>query len=178
MRKLAVALVVATFALSPLGAKVTTDVNPATSFSSYRTFSWAMKPETASPLMQQRIVDGINARLQAKGWTLVEKGDVSLAAHVTTGEKQSLDTFYTGTPMGGWGWRGWGGVGMGSATTTVRNYATGTLILDMFDTGTQQAIWRGTATGTVPSTPEKQTKALNKELDKMFAQFPPGSAAR
>lgn len=178
MRKLPLALLLAACAASTASAKVSTDSDPSASFASYRTFYWAMKPEGASPLMQQRIVDGINARLQARGWTLAEKGDVALAAHVSTDQKQSLDTFYTGTPMGGWGWRGWGGVGMGSATTTVRTYNTGTLVLDMFDAGSQKALWRGTATGTISSSAEKNTKALNKDLDRMFAKFPPGSATR
>lgn len=178
MRKLCLALLVATCVVSTASAKVTTDANPSASFSSYKSFYWAMKPEGASPLMQQRIVDGINARLQAKGWTLADTGDVALAAHVSTGQKQSLDTFYTGSAMGGWGWRGWGGIGMGSATTTVRTYATGTLVLDMFDAGTQQAVWRGTATGTIPSNPDKTTRMLDKDLDKMFAKFPPGSTTR
>ncbi|RJF93955.1 DUF4136 domain-containing protein [Sphingomonas cavernae] len=177
MRKLALALLIAACTASPASAKVTTDADPAANFSAYKTYYWAMKPEGGSPLMQQRIVDSVNARLQAKGWTLAaDKGDVAVAAHVSTSEKQSLDTFYTGGPMGGWGWRGWGGMGMGSATTTVHSYAVGTLIVDMFDARTQQAVWRGTATGTLPSSPDKATKTLNKDLDKMFAKFPPGSA--
>lgn len=180
MRKLALALLIATCAASTTSAKVTTDVDPSATFSSYRTYYWAMKPEGASPLMQQRIIDGINTRLQAKGWTLAaDKGDVALAAHISSSQKQSLDTFYTGSAMGGWGWRrGWGGVGMGTATTTVRTYDVGTLVLDMFDARTQQAVWRGTVTRTISSTPDKMTKALNKDLDKMFAKFPPGSTAR
>lgn len=176
MRKLALALLVASCALSVASAKVTTDADPSAVFSSYRTYHWEMKPEGGSPLMQQRIVDGINARLQAKGWTLADKGDVALAAHVSSSQKQSLDTFYSGSAMGGWRWRGWGG--MGTATTTVRTYDVGTLVVDMFDAKTQQAIWRGTASETLPSSPEKATKVLNKSLDKMFAKFPPGSAAQ
>lgn len=178
MRKLALALFVASCAVSTASAEVTTDSSPSAAFSSYKTYYWAMKPEGASPLIQQRIIEGIDARLQAKGWTLADKGDVALAAHVSSSEKQSLDTFYTGSGMGGWGWRGWGGMGMGSSTTTVQNYTVGTLILDMFDAKTQQAVWRGTATGTLSSSPDKVTKALNKDLDKMFAKFPPGSVAK
>ena len=180
MRAFPVALLAAACAFSSASAKVTTDANPSVSFSAYKTYYLAVKPEAASPLMQQRIVDGINARLLAKGWTLAETGDVALAAHVSTGEQKSLETFYTGTPLGGWGWRGWrgAGMGMGTASTTVRTYTTGTLVVDMFDAKSQQAVWRGTATDTIPSSPAKATKLLDKELDKMFARFPPGSAAR
>jgi hypothetical protein len=155
---------------------VTTDHDPAAKFASYRTYTWAATPTTGSPLVQQRIVDGIDARLRAKGWTRAENGQVAIAAHVVASQKQTIDTFYSGTGMGGWGWRGgWGG--MGSATTTVRTYDVGTLIVDMFDTGTRQAIWRGSASSTVPKSPEKVNQTVDAALDKMFAGFPPGTVA-
>lgn len=176
MRKFALALILTICAVPTAGAKVTTDAAPSAAFSSYKTYHWAKKPDGAPPLVQQRIIDGVNARLQAKGWTLAEQGDIALVANVSTTQQQSLDTFYSGGPMRGWGWRGWGG--MGSATTTVHNYTVGTLIIDMFDTRTQQAVWRGVASDTISSSPEKMTKALNRDLDKMFAKFPPGSTAK
>ena len=157
--------------------KVTTDADPSASFGTYKTYYWALEPEGGSPLVNQRIIDGINARLAAKGWTIAPQGDVAVAAHVSTSQRQSLDTFYSGTPLGGWGWRGgWGAMGMGTASTDVRTYEVGTLIVDLFDTRTQKAIWRGTATGTLPSKPDKVDAALDKGLDSMFAQFPPGTA--
>ncbi|MGQ4583614.1 DUF4136 domain-containing protein [Lysobacter sp. F60174L2] len=145
-------------------------------FASYRTYYWAKTPDGAAPLVRQRIVDGIDARLAAKGWTPGQgSGDVALAVHVATSQQQTLDTFYSGTNMGGWGWRG--GMGMGTASTTVRTYDVGTLIVDMFDTRTQQAIWRGTASDTLPGSPGEINAEVEAALDKMFANFPPGSAA-
>lgn len=155
---------------------VSTDHAGSTDFASYRTYYWAQKPEGAAPLVQQRIVDGVNARLSAKGWTQGQgSGDVALAAHVATSQKQTLDTFYTGTPMGGWGWRG--GMGMSTASTTVHTYDVGTLVVDMFDSRTQQAIWRGTASDTLSSSPDQVSATVEAALDEMFADFPPGSAA-
>ena len=156
---------------------VTTDHDPAANFASYRTYSWAAKPQIGSPLVQQRIVDGIDARLRAKGWTQAPNGQVAIAAHVVASQKQTIDTFYTGSSMGGWGYRGgWRG-GMGSATSTVRTYDVGTLIVDMFDASTQQAVWRGSASSTVSSSPEKVNQTVDAALDKMFAGFPPGTAS-
>jgi hypothetical protein len=154
--------------------KVTVDRDPGVDFASYKTYYWAMKPQGGSPLVDQRIVDNIDAQLRNKGWTLAEQGDVAVAAHVSSSEKQSLDTFYTGTPMGGWGWRGWGGMGMGMGTATTRehDYEVGTLVVDMFDSKTQKAIWRGTATGTLSSSPDKVDKAVDQALTKMLAKFP------
>lgn len=159
---------------------VNTDFDRNAQFGNYKTYSWAMKPEIGSPLAQQRITDGIDSRLRAKGLSQVASGgDLAVAAHVTTTQKTTLDTMYTGTGMGGWGWRGgWGaGMGMGTATTQVRNYDVGTLIVDLFDAKTQQAVWRGTASGTVSSSPDKNSAAIDAGLDKMFASYPPGSAS-
>ena len=47
----------------------------------------------------------------------------------------------------------------------------------MFDTRTKQAVWRGSASGTVPNSPEKVDAAVTAGLDKMFANFPPGSGS-
>lgn len=159
---------------------VHTDYDPGTQFSSYRTYTWLKKPEGRSPLVDQRVVAQIDAHLQGKGWRLASDAaaaDIGVAAHVATQQQQSLDTFYSGPAWGGYGWGRWGGgVGMGSATTTVRTYEVGTLVVDMFDMKTRQAVWRGTASGTVPDSPESLNAKAQAGVDKMFAAFPPGSA--
>lgn len=177
MKALALALILVSGVVVAATPKVSTDSDPQAQFSTYKTYYWAIKPQGNSPLMAQRIVDGVDSRLQAKGWQLGAKGDVAVAAHVTTQEKQSLDTFYSGGAMGGWGWRGFGGFGGGMATTQVQTFEEGTLIVDMFDSRTQKAIWRGTATGAVSSKADKMDAEIDKSLDKMFAAFPPGSGS-
>src|SRR5260370_42472234 len=78
------------------------------------------------PLMDDRIVNAINAQLTDKGWTLVQEGaDVGVAAHVATKKGHTLQTFYSGFG-GGWGWHHLGG-GLGIATTNVETYLLGTL---------------------------------------------------
>jgi hypothetical protein len=173
----ATAMLLAACASTPT---VHTDSDPQANFGSYHTYSWLAKPDQQGvpPLVSQRIVDSVNAQLHAKGWTEAPNGQVALVAHVATQQKQTLDTMYAGPAFGGWGWGpGWyGGMGMGSATTQVRTYTVGTLILDMFDAQTKQAIWRGTASDTVPSSPEKLNAAVQAGVAEMFEDFPPGSA--
>jgi hypothetical protein len=159
------------------GPTVSTDHDPAVTFSSYHTYAWLKQPEGINPLAEQRIVAGVESRLAAKGWTKAaspEQADVAVAANVASHQEQSLDTMYTG--MGGWGYYGWGGMGMASSTTRVTTYTVGTLVLDMFDTKTKRAIWRGTASGTVSEKPEQNTANIEAALNKMFTNFPPGSA--
>lgn len=159
--------------------RVYTDYNPNAQFATYRSYSWRERPEKAPPLVQQRIVDAIDAQLRAKGWTLMpDGGDVALAAHVASRQEYELDTFYSDPFWGGWYWRGGWGMRTGIDTTRVRSYTVGTLVLDMFDTRTKQAIWRGTAEGTVSKNPEKVNADIQTAVAKMFAQFPPGSAPK
>lgn len=159
--------------------RVYTDYNPDAQFATYRSYSWRERPEKAPPLVQQRIVDAIDAQLRAKGWTLMpDGGDVALAAHVASRQEYELDTFYSDPFWGGWYWRGGWGMRTGIDTTRVRSYTVGTLVLDMFDTRTKQAIWRGTAEGTVSKNPEKVNADIQTAVAKMFAQFPPGSAPK
>ena len=169
----AASLMLASCASSPT---VRTDADPNASFSGYRTYTWLSKPEGISPLASQRIVDSVNAALRAEGWSETVNGDVAIAAHVASQQKQTLDTMYSGPAYGGWGWRGgWYGGGMGMSSTTVRTYTVGTLIVYMFDTKTKQAIWRGTASDTVPSSPEKANALIQSAVTGMFKDFPPGS---
>lgn len=161
---------------------VQTDQASNVDFSTYKTYSWLSKPgDGVPPLMSQRIVDDVNAQLQSKGWRLLDSGgDVAVVAHVSTKEKQTLDTMYMGPAFGGWGWRGagWGmGMAMADSTTTVHTYDVGTLIVDMFDARSKQAIWRGTSSETIPSSPDKVNAAVEAAVEKMFAGFPPGTGA-
>lgn len=153
--------------------KITTDYDHQANFSAYKTFMWIEPPRIPEdPLMETRVVNAANAALTAKGWQLVPGGaDVGIVAHVATKGRHTLDTFYTGFG-GGWGWRHWGG-GMGNAITTVDTYEVGTLVIDLFDTRTKQLIWRGTATDTLSEKPAKDTKKLEKAVDKLFKDFPP-----
>ena len=165
---------IATLILSACASapKVNIDSDPAVKFSEYRTYSWLAQPKVGSPLVQQRLVDGINKRMHAKGLTLVQNGEIAIAANVATQQKQSLTTFYDTPAYAGWGWRGMG-PGMGTATTTVDTYEVGTLVVDMFDTASKRAIWRGVATATVPDSQEKVSTLLEQSLDKMFEEYPP-----
>lgn len=151
--------------------RVTTDYDKSADFSTYKTFTWIKEPKTNNPLVRQRIIDGVNAALIAKGLRLTTgQADLGVAAHTATKEERSLNTFYDGFG-GGWRWRPIGG--FGSATTTVNTYEVGTLVVDIFDTRTKEAVWRGTSTKTLSDNPQKNEASLNKAVAKMFDKFPP-----
>ena len=153
---------------------VQTDHDPAAAFSAYRTYAWRQEPPASNPLVRQRLVAAIEARLQAKGWSPApeSEADIALVGNVASREEQTIETFYEGPGWSEWEWRGVTGHG-GYRTTRVYTYTVGTLVLDMFDTRTRKAVWRATAEGTVPATPKQVDAAMQAAVDKMFAEFPP-----
>jgi len=170
--KMLLALVVSLFLVGcATTPDVSTDSDPSADFSSYRTFKWLQPPQGPSPLQQKRIMDGVGKQLRAKGWTEAEDPDIYLVAHVATRQKQDIDTFYSGPVYAGWGLRGWGAVG--TANTTVRTYDVGTLVVDMFDARTKQAVWRGSASATIPESQDKVDERVQAGIAKMFEGFPP-----
>jgi hypothetical protein len=168
---LALALASASFA-----QQVKTDYDHSANFGQYKTFSWE-KVKTKDPLLVDRIKSAVNGTLAAKGWTEVPSGgDVEVFAVETTQDQQTLDTFYNGFG-GGRRWGGFGG-GFGNATTTVETYKVGTLVVDLFDAKTEKLIWRSSSSDTLSDKADKNTKNLNKGVNKMFQHFPPAPATK
>jgi Domain of unknown function (DUF4136) len=160
---------------SLLAQHVKTDYNHNANFSQYKTYSWE-KVQTKDPLLVDRIKSAVNSALAAKGLTEVPSGgDVEVFAIETTQDQQTLDTFYNGFGGG----RRWGGFGgFGDATTTVETYKVGTLVIDLFDAKTENLIWRSSSSDTLSDKAEKNTKNLDKGVDKMFQHFPPAPSTK
>jgi hypothetical protein len=155
--------------------EVKTDYDRNADFGQYKTYSWE-KVKTKDPLDVDRIKNSVNAALAAKGWSQVDSGgDVSLVAVEITRNQQTLNTFYDGFG-GGWRWRGFGG--MGEATTTTETYTVGTLVVDLFDAKTKQLVWRGSSTDTLSNNSNKNIQNMDKDVEKMFKNFPPGSSKK
>ena len=154
-------------------ATVSTDYDHKASFQNYKTYSWG-KIESSDSLWDQRIKDAVAAQLAAKGMTEVASGgDVVVNAFGKTHSEKTLNTFYDGFG-GGWGWRRFGGGGFGESTTTVDTYKVGTLVVDMLDANTKNLVWRASSSDTLSNNNDKNTKKLDKDVEKMFHHFPPG----
>jgi hypothetical protein len=152
--------------------QVKTDYDHNANFGQYKTYSWE-KVQTRDPLLVDRIKDAVNRTLTAKGWKQADSGgDVSIVAMEITQQQQTLNTFYDGFG-GGWGWRRFGGGGFGDATTTTETYQVGTLVVDLFDSKSKNLIWRSSSSDTLSNNANKNTKNLDKGVQKMFEHFPP-----
>jgi len=139
--------------------KVTFDSNPSAPFASYKTYAWTQGTSTADSLMEQRIHEGVAAQLALKGLTPTNATpDLFVATHAVTQDHPQL-------LVNGFGW-GLGGV------ASVENYTVGTLVVDLYDAKTRQMVWRGVATDSVSSKPQKNAERINKAIEKMFAKYP------
>jgi len=175
LQRVAVALlgIMFLFADVSMAQQVKTDYDRGANFAQYKTYSWE-HVKTKDPLFVDRIKSAVSAALAARGWTQVESGgDVSIVAIQVTTNQETLNTFYNGFG-GGWGWRRFGGGGFGEATTTTETYTVGTLVVDLFDSRTKKLLWRGASSDTLSNNSDKNIKNLDKGVEKMFRQFPPG----
>ncbi len=169
--------------------RVTSDYDHAVDFSQYKTFMWIQKPKCKEAFMAERIVSAINAQLVAKGLSEVsENANIAVGANFATEEQHELETYYSGSSWWGWdgrwpeayyggpGWRGWdGGWDAGWSTTRVKTYEVGTVTVELFDARSRRLAWQGVGTDELSARPEKRTREIDKEIQKMFKDFPPGT---
>jgi len=180
IRTLAVAAALSLVGAGAFAQDVKVDYDKAADFTKYKTFAIKLGTSWNNQLSEKRVLAEIQQGLTEKGWTATTddaKADAVVVLHGATEKQKSLNTFYSGG-YGGYGWRGgWGG-GMSSSTTTVDEYTVGTLVVDIFDAKTKQLVYRGTASDEISNKPEKNAKKLAKASDKLFKDFPPGSAKK
>jgi len=144
--------------------KVNVDSNPSAPFATYKTYAWAPGASGLESLAEQRLHQGVDQRLAARGLTQsTASPDLVVTTHVKTQERQEL--IPTGFAYGPW----WGGLGGGAYVETSTE---GTLILDFYDAKTKQMVWRGVATATASDKPTKNAEKMSKALDKLFERFP------
>ena len=152
--------------------KVSVDWDKSVNFSTFKTYAYLQGTPTPNQLMDQRIVNGIEQQLMLKGLQKVDVNanpDLIVSYQAAAGSQTQVNT--TGTGGWGWGYR-WGG---GMSTTTVSQIPTGMLAVNIGDAKTHKLLWLGDARDTLSDNPEKNTKKINKALEKMFKKYPPPS---
>jgi hypothetical protein len=152
-----------------LAQKITIDYAEEHDFGKVETFAYVVTEDTnsADPLMDERIKEAIIRELTAGGLKQVDAdGDLMVTYHLASQQQLSLNTTTYGYGGYGRGWRGYRG-GFGGATTTATTYTEGTLIVDAYEPGEKNMVWRGTGTVTLKAKPEKRAQQINKIMTKM-----------
>ncbi len=186
MKRVTVLLIaLAVVAVPSIAQKITIDYAHDFDFEQVKTFTYVDTPDsnTGNDLADNRIKAKTIAALTQgpNGLKQVDSGgDISVTFHVTTKDNTVFTTDNFG--YGGWG-PGWGGYGrygyggdggyggMGTTTTRATTYTDGTVILDAYESGDKQLVWRGTGTVTLKAKPEKIDKQIDNIFNKMSTKW-------
>jgi hypothetical protein len=175
-RTLAVALTALLMPGIASAQKTTYDFDKTAPFAQYTTYALQNGTPVGQPLIDRRIVAGIEMQLAAKGFRRDDTNpDVFVLYHVAMDKQQDISTFSSGVGYGPYGY-GWGG-GWGSTTTDVRvrEILVGTLAIDLVDAKTKEMVWRGLGTKeiNVNAKPEKRDENIGKAVEKIMKNYPP-----
>jgi len=165
------------------GIQVSQDYEVAADFSNLKTFTWYLAKQKKTgdlrvdnPLLDSRIRKAVDRSLSQKGYKRISQGTPNFYvgykyAILTRIRSERVSTGF-GFGFGGSGSFGSIGIGTGS---DVREYDEGMLVIDITDAKNRKLLWRGTGTRRVSrhSDPERITKEVNENVDKILAQFPP-----
>lgn len=149
-------------------------------FGAYKTYQWVDLPgpggAVPDQLIDQSIKRAVDEQLQQKGLARVEKGaDLHVGYHAIIREEKNINLSAFGDGGGPWGWGGWGGFNSGTVTGQTSTIPVGTLLVDLYDPARKQLVWRGDGTKTIDlkKDPDKNYRALQKSLAKLFKNYPP-----
>ena len=132
-----------------------------------------------SQLITDRTTAAVAAELERRG---LRRDDQDPDVYVTT--RRAFRTEYIAHPTSGWGyaypyvWPDGYSYGFGGSYY-LDDIIRGTLIIDVHDALTGQLLWRGTGEKTVhrTSSPEHRLKRINREVTKIFENFPPSAVS-
>lgn len=178
------------FGCSTSGVSVDHDYREGVNFSSYKTYRWRDSSQDkasfqGNDILKGRIHQAVDETLAAKGYQLVQTGDVDFTINysITTKDRTDVNTYntYGGMAPGftmGYG-AGYYRYGYSMAYTTapeVRtvHYEEGTFVLDVIDSN-DKLVWRGTAVGRLKKdqTVEEKRSAIKNVVTKVLQEFPP-----
>jgi len=166
-------------------AQVKSDYDKNTDFSKFKTYTFAGWEKDSDKILndfdKKRITNALRSEFSARGLNPVKSdGDVEITLFIVVNQKTSTTAYtdYNGS-MGyygsrrGWG-RGYGGIGMGSSTTTYSedDYLEGTFVVDMYDSSSKELVWQGIITDVVKENPEKRDKTTPKKIKKLMKKYP------
>ena len=139
---------------------------PGADFSKYRTYKWVNTGDAhPDQIMDAQIKQAVDSQLASKGMTKTDddKADLYIGYQTSVNQETQWDA---------WGSRSFG---MGRGSWTSSTISVGTLVLDMYDPGTKQLVWTGSATKTIDpsSNHEKNLKNLDNSMAKLLKNYPP-----
>lgn len=160
--------------------KVTADLDKSADFGQYKTYKFLGWQDDSDKLINQidqgRILEAFKAELSARGLEVDQSSsDLTISLFLVTEDKTSTTAYtdyyggrYGMYRRGAWGWGG----GFGTTTYSENDYVQGTLVMDVYDEGSQNLIWQGVISGAVNENPQKREKSIPKAIRKLMKKYP------
>ena len=190
-------LVLMLLSVPSLAQKVYIDFDREVEFRAYRTFAFFDHEENnlavEAPLVHDRIVSLIREKMTEAGLEETDaEPDLLVTYHTNVREEMEVSSVSLGYGYGpersaltgesglrggsAWGWTSRWAWSRGYATVGVselreHSYVVGTLIVDLWDRGDNELVWRGVTEGTVKPDPEKSAEAIERSLYRMGKLF-------
>jgi len=171
------------FLMATLGGcstmEITSAYDPEIQFSGFKTYAWIPGPQKTSgtprledPIIRARIRQAVEDELAAKGYSQTKPGrsDFLVGYHGAVKGKltdETMNEFYGSRPGGSWR--------PGTALGLRREYAEGSLILDIIDPITKDLLWRGSALVKldINADPLEKEIRVKKGVKALLKRFPP-----
>jgi hypothetical protein len=172
MKKAAGVLMVVALVGGCASMEVTIEHSQGVDFSQFETFRYQdsdMNLADTNPAAHTRTVDAIRRELTAHG--LTETGarpELFVTYYSEIAENATVDPATMGYNAN----QRWYLVG---DTTSFMSVDRGSTIVDLWDTKTNELIWRGRADKMLSRNPDANLAKIDEGIAKMFRSFPPGS---
>lgn len=145
-------------------------------FSTFKTFKVYSLDVKNDPDLEPRreglnyLIEEVNRQMVARGYQKVaDNPDLLINLGVTIArEQQTRTTDYRDAPM----YIGQRSYHWESEEIVVRNYTSGTVVMDLVDAKNNEMVWQAVSKGTLSSKSEKNRKVVEKGVKKLFKKFP------
>jgi hypothetical protein len=165
--------------------QVESDWDPRVDFSGMSRYAWLPGPQQPTgdaridnPLLDARLRKAIDAQLRAQGHTKTHPADASFLVgyHLSLDKVLRANTINDHYDYGYGTWDYWGGPGTpGRSQTVIREYETGTLVIDIIESARYELVWRGSGSTSLErsTTPEREAKLVARVVGEILKGFPP-----
>ena len=195
-RPLLATVVVLTLSACASAIQSTVDVADQADFSNFQTYAWITDQsliarsdatsELGYPLNEQRTRAAVERELARKGYRKVSGTEADFVVSFTVGSRDrvrvqqyynnygySYHGYHHGFTRYGYAGYGYPGYGNYGSTASVQTFTEGSLVVDIFDNRSKEAIWHGSASKRLSrKDKDNATQLINQAIASLFIEFP------
>jgi len=193
---LATVVVLTLSACASSSIQSTVDVADQADFSNFQTYAWITDKsliarsdatsELGYPLNEQRTRAAVERELARKGYRKVSGTEADFVVSFTVGSRDRVQVqqyynnygysyhgYHHGFTRYGYAGYGYPGYGHFGSTASVQTFTEGSLVVDIFDNRSKEAIWHGSASKRLSrKDKDNATQLIDQAIASLFIEFP------